>query len=108
MPSSFQEVIATGLFKSGTASTDVSMSGSDPSRIAQPIPTYIPQAPVSGQPAILPAMLGAGLAAAAGGSLWGLAVILTGYIIGYMALGIGLLSGFAVVLFSRGGAFPSS
>ncbi len=98
-----------GLFKSGTASTDISqgfteavMSGSDASRIAQPTPTYLPKAPISSQPAILPAMLGAGLAAAAGGGLWGLVVILTGYVIGYMALGIGLLSGFAVVLFSRG------
>ncbi len=98
-----------GLFKSGTAPTDVSqsltgagMSGSDASRFAQPTPVYIPQGPASGHPAVLPAMLGAGLAAAAGGGLWGLIVILTGYVIGYMALGIGLLSGFAVVIFSRG------
>jgi len=98
-----------GFLKSRTASTDVSqgftgagMSGSDANRIAQPTPTYLPKVPISSQPAILPAMLGAGLAAAAGGGLWGLVVILTGYVIGYMALGIGLLSGFAVVLFSRG------
>ena len=98
-----------GFFKLRAAATDVSqslpgagMSSSDASRFAQPTPAYIPQTPASGQPAILPAMLGAGLAAAAGGGLWGLVVILTGYVIGYMALGIGLLSGFSVVLFSRG------
>ncbi len=98
-----------GFFKSGTASTDVSqpfagadISGSEASRFVQPAPSFTPKAPVSDHPAILPAVLGAGLAAAAGGGLWGLVVILTGHVIGYMALGIGLLSGFGVLLFSRG------
>jgi hypothetical protein len=36
-------------------------------------------------------MLGGGLAAAAGGGIWGLIVIATGYVIGIMAWGIGLL-----------------
>jgi hypothetical protein len=71
-------------------------------RIAQPASAYIPKVPDSGQLAILPALLGGGLAAVLGGGIWGFIVILTGYVIGYMAWGIGLLSGYAVVLFSRG------
>jgi len=51
---------------------------------------------------LAPAMLGGGLAAAVGGGIWGLIVIATGYVIGFMAWGIGLLAGYAVVLFSRG------
>jgi hypothetical protein len=51
---------------------------------------------------LAPAMLGGGLAAVVGGVIWGLIVIATGYVIGYMAWGIGLLAGYAVVLFSRG------
>ena len=51
---------------------------------------------------LTPAMLGGGLAAAAGGGIWGLIVIATGYVIGIMAWGIGLLAGCAVVFFSRG------
>jgi len=51
---------------------------------------------------LAPAMLGGGLAAAVGGGIWGLIVIGTGYVIGFMAWGIGLLAGYAVVLFSRG------
>jgi len=50
----------------------------------------------------LTAIVGGGLAAVIGGVLWGLIVIATGYVIGFMAWGIGLLSGFAVVLFSKG------
>jgi hypothetical protein len=48
---------------------------------------------------LTPAMLGGGLAAAAGGGIWGLIVIATGYVIGIMAWGIGLLAGCAVVFF---------
>ena len=51
---------------------------------------------------ILPALFGGGLAAVVGGVIWGLIVIATGYVIGFMAWGIGWLTGFAVVLFSRG------
>jgi hypothetical protein len=47
-------------------------------------------------------MLGGGVAALVGGALWALIVSLTGYVIGYMAWGIGLLAGFAVV-YSAGG-----
>ncbi len=97
-----------GLFESRARKKDASqrmmgMEVSSAGRIAQPTSAYIPKAPESGQMAILPALLGGGLAAAVGGGIWGLIVILTGYVIGYMAWGIGLLSGYAVVLFSRGG-----
>jgi len=51
---------------------------------------------------LVPAMVGGGLAAVVGGGIWGLIVIATGYVIGYMAWGIGLICGFAVVLFSKG------
>jgi len=51
---------------------------------------------------IIPGLLGGILAAIVGGVIWGLIVIATGYVIGYMAWGIGLICGFAVVLFSKG------
>jgi len=51
---------------------------------------------------ILPALFGGGLAAVVGGVIWGLIVIATGYVIGFMAWGIGWLAGFSVVLFSKG------
>jgi hypothetical protein len=50
---------------------------------------------------VLVALLAAGVAAILGGLLWGLIVRLTDYEIGYMATGIGLLSGFAIVWFSN-------
>jgi hypothetical protein len=97
-----------GLFESRARKKDASqsmmgMEVGGAGRIAQPASAYIPKGPDSGQLAILPALFGGGLAAAVGGSIWGLIVSLTGYVIGYMALGIGLLCGYAVVLFSRGG-----
>lgn len=96
-----------GLFGSRARKKEVSQSmmgieESEAGRIAQPTSAYIPKGPDSGQPGILPALFGGGLAAAVGGSIWSLIVILTGHVIGYMALGIGLLCGYAVVLFSRG------
>jgi hypothetical protein len=51
---------------------------------------------------LLPAILGGGVAALVGGALWALIVAGTGYVIGYMAWGIGLLAGFAV-MYSAGG-----
>jgi hypothetical protein len=51
---------------------------------------------------LLPAILGGGVAALVGGTLWALIVAGTGYVIGYMAWGIGLLAGFAV-MYSAGG-----
>jgi hypothetical protein len=51
---------------------------------------------------VVPALLGGGLAAVLGGSVWELIVIFTGYEIGFVAWGIGLATGFGVVLFSKG------
>lgn len=51
---------------------------------------------------LVPAILGAGAAALIGGAIWGLIVILTKYEIGYMAWGIGVLAGVAVVYLSGG------
>ena len=52
--------------------------------------------------AFLRGLIGGAVAAAVGGVLWGLIVKWTDYEIGYMALGIGLLCGFGVVIFSGG------
>lgn len=46
------------------------------------------------------------IAAVIGGAIWGLIVDLTGYEIGYIAWGIGLLSGFAVLTASLGSKGP--
>jgi len=51
---------------------------------------------------IFPALIGGGLAALVGGGLWALIATGTGYVIGFMAWGMGWLTGFAVVLFSKG------
>src|SRR5574341_272086 len=51
---------------------------------------------------VVPALLGGGLAAVVGGSIWALIVIATGYEIGFVAWGIGILAGLGVVLFSKG------
>jgi len=51
---------------------------------------------------VVPTLLGGVLAAVVGGSIWGLIVIATGYEIGFVAWGIGLLAGLGVVLFSKG------
>ncbi len=52
--------------------------------------------------AFLPALLGGAFAAALGGLGWGLIVRFTGYEIGWVAWGIGLLAGFGVLI-SAGG-----
>jgi hypothetical protein len=49
---------------------------------------------------VVVALLAAGIASIVGGLLWGLFVKVTDHEIGYMATGIGLLSGFAIVWFS--------
>ena len=51
---------------------------------------------------IIQALVGGGLAAVIGGGLWAFIAIGTGYVIGFMAWGMGWLTGFAVLLFSRG------
>lgn len=51
---------------------------------------------------ILGALIGGSVAAVIGGAIWGLIVIYTGYVIGYMAWAIGGLAGFGVALFAGG------
>jgi len=52
--------------------------------------------------AVIPAFIGAGVAAVIGGALWGVVVIMSGWEIGYAAWGLGWLSGLAVVRFCKG------
>lgn len=52
--------------------------------------------------ALPPAIVGAVIAAVLGGGIWGAIEIFTGYEVGYVAWGVGLLSGAAVVLFAKG------
>jgi len=51
---------------------------------------------------LFPAIVGGGLAAAAGGIIWGLIAVTTGYEIGWIAWGVGLLAGTGVVMFAGG------
>ena len=55
---------------------------------------------------LVPAVIGGVLASLAGGAAWAALVVISGYEIGFAAVGIGFLSGFGVVLFSRGGVGP--
>lgn len=59
------------------------------------------QEKVSAQ-SILGAVIGGSLAAVVGGYIWALIVTATGFEVGYMAWGIGLLAGFAVLFLSHG------
>lgn len=52
--------------------------------------------------ALVPAVVAALVAAVLGGIAWGLIVVTTEYEVGFAALGIGLLCGYAVVLATRG------
>jgi len=51
---------------------------------------------------IVPALLGGLIAAVLGGAVWGGVAIWTGYEIGYVAWGVGLLCGLGVVMLSQG------
>jgi hypothetical protein len=51
---------------------------------------------------LLPAIVGGGLAAAAGGLIWGLIAVTTGYEIGWIAWCVGMLAGTGVVMFAGG------
>ncbi len=55
---------------------------------------------------VIQSLIGGVLAALAGGAAWAVLVIISGYEIGFAAIGIGVLSGSAVLLFSRGGVGP--
>jgi len=52
--------------------------------------------------AVIPAVIGGVLAAIIGGAVWGVVAIATRYELGYLAWGLGFLSGFAVVFFAKG------
>ena len=51
---------------------------------------------------LLPALLGGLIAAVIGGAIWGGVAIWTGYEVGYVAIGVGLLCGLGVVMLSQG------
>ena len=51
---------------------------------------------------LLPALLGGFIAAVLGGAIWGGIAIWTGFEIGYVAWGVGLLCGLGVVMMSQG------
>ena len=51
---------------------------------------------------LVPALLGGLIAAVIGGAIWGGIAIWTGFEIGYVAWGVGLLCGFGVVMLSKG------
>lgn len=52
------------------------------------------------------AILGAGAAAILGGIVWGIIVVISGYEIGFMATGIGVLTGYAVAKLTRARGVP--
>ena len=52
--------------------------------------------------ALQPAIFGGLLAAIVGGTIWGSIIIFTGYEVGFIAWTLGLISGYAVVWFTRG------
>jgi hypothetical protein len=67
-------------------------------------PSYEVSTPSIGS--LLPAVVGGVFAALLGGALWAVLVVVSGYEIGFAAIGIGFLSGFGVLLFSRGSKGP--
>ncbi|OGP52837.1 MAG: hypothetical protein A2Y65_07955 [Deltaproteobacteria bacterium RBG_13_52_11] len=84
---------------------EMGINKSDASHLVETVHTQIVKATKETEftsSLLLPALLGGVLAAVVGGVIWGLIVIVTNYEIGFMALGIGGLCGFAVLLFSKG------
>lgn len=82
--------------------------GTDPTEARQVVDTVYPEVMRAAEAelfeprTLVPAVL-AGLAAAiVGGIVWALIVVQTGYEIGFAAVGIGVLAGFAVVFATRG------
>jgi len=55
---------------------------------------------------LVPAIFGAAVAAVVGGGVWGALTIYTNYEVGYVAWGLGVLSGFSVVWLSGGRKGP--
>lgn len=64
------------------------------------VQTAVKERPTAG--AVLAGLIGGVLAAVIGGVVWGFIATRTGYEIGYVAWGVGMLSGLAVVIFARG------
>ena len=65
------------------------------------MPVYVAPEPVTAS-ALPGALMGGAIAAIVGGAAWGLITAITGWEIGYVAWGIGLLAGFGVVMGSGG------
>ena len=82
--------------------------GADPAQARRRVEVVYPQVMQAAgaevfEPRLLAPAVAAGLAAAvAGGIGWALIVVTTDYEIGFAALGIGILAGYAVVLATRG------
>jgi len=74
-----------------------------------PAPPAVPAEPDEevGSGSLAGALIGGAVAAAVGGGVWGLIVNATGYEIGYLAWGLGLLSGLGVVIASGGKKGPA-
>ena len=84
---------------------DMGMNRNDATQVVETIHAQIIKVAEEEQltnSSIFPAIIGGGLAAVVGGGLWALIAIGTGYVIGFMAWGMGWLTGFGVLLFSRG------
>ena len=106
------QAFVTNEMKAGTSRGAISqklvqrgLESSEAARIVESLHEHIRQALQEEELAashLLPALGAGALAALAGGLAWAVVVALTEYEIGYLAWGIGLLSGFAVMLASRG------
>jgi len=84
---------------------DMGVNSSDASQVVETIYEHILAVARKEQFAsssIMPAALGSMVAALIGGAIWGVIVIATGYVIGYMASALGFLAGYAVVFCSKG------
>lgn len=104
----------TGQLRSGADSNSVvqrliqmSLDPAEAARIVHVIQTEITPIPSSSGQALVStsipmALLGGLVAAIGGGIVWGLIVKVTDFEIGFMAVGVGLLCGYCVVLSSRG------
>lgn len=51
---------------------------------------------------LVPAVIGGLVAAVIAGAIWGLITVVTGYEIGWVAWGVGILAGYGAVVFARG------
>jgi hypothetical protein len=88
--------------------SELSQRGVDATQARQLVATLdaqvvvVPEEEQVGGGSVMLGVVGAALAAVIGGLIWGLIAGKTGYEIGFLAWGIGVLSGFAVVIASGG------